>query len=199
MENHDKRTRTKIDQIRTTALELFAIYGVDKVSMDEIAAKAHVSKVTIYKYFYSKEELYAAVIDLFVEQTLAATEAVFNSDMDFLEKLKFVLLRKADSSQVVTWTYLLKLLERDTQTAMDVGKNLQIQVKALMQNFFEDGKRQGYVDESASFEVLYLYSEIFRAGLKAKSAEHEPLLSDKTALEELVNLYFFGLIKRPRL
>ena len=196
MEKHDKRTQTKIDQIRTTALELFATYGVDKVSMDEIAEKANVSKVTIYKYFHSKEELYAAVIDLFVEQTLAATEAVFNSDMDFLEKLKFVLLRKAESTQVTSWRYLMQLLERDTQTAIDVGKNLQGKVKELMRSFFEDGKRQGYIDEQASFEVLYLYSEVFRAGLKAKSAEHEPLLNDKTALGELVNLYFFGLIKR---
>ena len=196
MEKPDKRTQTKIDQIRTAALELFATFGVDKVSMDEIAAKANVSKVTIYKYFHSKEELYAAVIDLFVEQTLAATQSVFNSDMDFLEKLKFVLLRKADSSQVVTWTYLLQLLERDTQTAADVGKNLQVQVKELMRNFFEDGKRQGYIEESASFEVLYLYSEIFRAGLKAKSAEHDRLLADKAVMEELINLYFFGLIKR---
>ena len=196
MEKPDKRTQTKIDQIRTAALELFATFGVDKVSMDEIAAKANVSKVTIYKYFHSKEELYAAVIDLFVEQTLAATQSVFNSDMDFLEKLKFVLLRKADSSQVVTWTYLLQLLERDTQTAADVGKNLQVQVKELMRNFFEDGKRQGYIEESASFEVLYLYSEIFRAGLKAKSAEHDRLLADKAVMEDLINLYFFGLIKR---
>ena len=196
MEKPDKRTQTKIDQIRTAALELFATFGVDKVSMDEIAAKANVSKVTIYKYFHSKEELYAAVIDLFVEQTLAATQSVFNSDMDFLEKLKFVLLRKTDSAQVVTWTYLLQLLERDTQTAADVGKNLQVQVKELMRNFFEDGKRQGYIEESASFEVLYLYSEIFRAGLKAKSAEHDRLLADKAVMEELINLYFFGLIKR---
>ncbi len=197
MEKRDKRSQTKIDQIRTTALELFATYGVDKVSMDEIAEKANVSKVTIYKYFHSKEELYAAVIDLFVEQTLAATEAVFNSDMDFLEKLKFVLLRKAESTQVTSWRYLMQLLERDTKTALDVGKNLQGKVKELMRSFFEDGKRQGYIDENASFEVLYLYSEIFRAGLRAQSAAQEPLLNDKEALEALINLYFFGLIKRP--
>jgi hypothetical protein len=54
----------------------------------------------------------------------------------------------------------------------------------------------GTQEDSLSFDLFYLYSEIFRAGLKAKSIHLESVLIDKDAVEKLVDLYFFGLIKR---
>ena len=47
----------KKDQVIEAARELFHQFGFKKVSMDEIAAKAGVTKKTIYMYFSSKEEL----------------------------------------------------------------------------------------------------------------------------------------------
>ena len=47
----------KDDQIITAAKKLFTKYGFKKVSMDEIASEAGVTKKTVYTYFSSKEEL----------------------------------------------------------------------------------------------------------------------------------------------
>lgn len=47
----------KEEQIINAARELFKTYGFKKVSMDEIARKAGVTKRTVYKYFSSKQEL----------------------------------------------------------------------------------------------------------------------------------------------
>lgn len=198
MDKRGSRTQTKKDNIKQAALELFATHGVAKVSVDEIAAKANVSKVTLYKYFGSKDDLYAAVINTFIEETLTAIENVFDSDIDFLEKLKFALLRKTNTSPLVSWTYLLQVWEKNGQMAEDVAGSLQTKVKALMYKLFAEGKREGFIDESISFEMLYLYSEIFRAGLRAKSLELESVLSDKTSVEHLVNVHFFGFINRGK-
>jgi AcrR family transcriptional regulator len=178
------------------ALELFAAHGMEKVSVDEIAAQANVSKVTLYKYFGSKDDLYAAVVNMFIDETLAATEKVFNSELDFLEKLKFALLSKVNTSPLVSWTYLLQVWEKDGQLTENFAQTLQNKVKALIYKLFEEGQRTGFIDANLSFELFYLYSEIFRAGLKAKSLDLESTLADKGSIETLVNLHFFGLIKK---
>ena len=47
----------KEEQIIEAARKLFYQFGFKKVSMDEIAKEANVTKKTIYMYFGSKEEL----------------------------------------------------------------------------------------------------------------------------------------------
>jgi AcrR family transcriptional regulator len=49
-------------QILDAALSVFAEHGIDAAKLEEIAARAGVSKGTIYLYFPSKEELFRAVI-----------------------------------------------------------------------------------------------------------------------------------------
>lgn len=193
MDKHRPRTLTKLESIKRAALELFAAYGVDRVSMDEIAAKANVSKVTIYKYFESKEQLYTEVINLFVDETLAATEDILNSDMDFLEKLKLPLRIQTNSSQLVSFNHLFQVWEEDSRTT----KSIQNKVKVLMYKLYEEGKKKGYIREDLPFEILYQYAEIFRAGFKATAADPGSALVEREALEELYNLYFFGFINRP--
>jgi AcrR family transcriptional regulator len=48
----------KAEKILNTTIKLFIHEGVKKTTMDEIAEKANVSKVTIYKYFIDKDTLY---------------------------------------------------------------------------------------------------------------------------------------------
>jgi len=51
----------KAEKIINTTIKLFVRDGIKKVTMDEIAQSANVSKVTIYKYFEDKDFLYAEV------------------------------------------------------------------------------------------------------------------------------------------
>ena len=53
----------KEEQIINAARELFKNYGFKKVSMDEIARKAGVTKRTVYKYFASKQDLLKSFIN----------------------------------------------------------------------------------------------------------------------------------------
>ncbi len=61
---------------RTAILEvakrLFPHHGFDGVSMDQIAAEAGVSKLTVYSHFGDKESLFTAVIDAKCHEQLPA-------------------------------------------------------------------------------------------------------------------------------
>ncbi len=70
MQNHSQviytRRRRKKDQriqgILDAAQKVFFSKGYKKATMDEIALEAEISKPTIYQYFKTKDELYAALM-----------------------------------------------------------------------------------------------------------------------------------------
>jgi len=60
------------DQLVTVALACFAEKGFDGTSVEEIAARARVSKPIVYEHFGGKEGLYAVVVDREVSTVLTA-------------------------------------------------------------------------------------------------------------------------------
>lgn len=73
-----RRGRTKSDAKRTAILRgakaVFLASGFEGANMDEVAARAGVSKMTVYRHFGNKEDLFAGVItdlgNLIVEEDL---------------------------------------------------------------------------------------------------------------------------------
>lgn len=56
-------TQDKRETLITTALRLFAAHGYRAVGIDRILAESGVAKMTLYKYFPSKEALILAVLE----------------------------------------------------------------------------------------------------------------------------------------
>jgi AcrR family transcriptional regulator len=52
------------DRILETAYRLFSRHGIQAVGVDTIVAESHVAKMTLYRYFPSKEDLVLAFLDL---------------------------------------------------------------------------------------------------------------------------------------
>ena len=194
MDGRQQRTLKKMAAIKQAALALFIAHGVERVSMEEIAAEAHVSKVTIYNYFGSKDALYAQVLDLYIEETLAAAEAILNSEQNFLEKLKAIMMLQIEVTQALDFERLFEIWEANP--AMGPQERLQDKVRDFIYRFFAEGRRDGFIDEHLSFDLLYLYVEIFRTGLKAIVFDANPAGIDQDQLEALYDLYFYGFIRR---
>ena len=62
-------------QVLLVAQELFAGYGFHRVSMDDIAVRAAVSKPVLYRHFPSKLDLYLVVVEERGVELLRAVEA----------------------------------------------------------------------------------------------------------------------------
>ena len=72
----------KEEQILASAKSLFTKYGFKKVSMDEIASDAGVTKKTVYTYFSSKEELLKYCIKEELENMRKIIENVESKKLD---------------------------------------------------------------------------------------------------------------------
>ena len=78
----------KKDDIVNAARSLFTDYGYKKVSMEEIASKAGVTKKTIYNYFHDKEELFEYFIKEELEKMTEVFEENLKEEKSFSERIK---------------------------------------------------------------------------------------------------------------
>ena len=87
------------DQLIDVARGLFAARGVEGTSVEEIAAKADMSKPVVYEHFGGKEGLYAVVVDREVQQLLAMmrTALTAGGPRDLLTQAAFALLDYIDT------------------------------------------------------------------------------------------------------
>ncbi|MEW2501110.1 TetR/AcrR family transcriptional regulator [Amycolatopsis sp. NPDC047767] len=74
----------KRDAVVRAAFAAFAEHGF-RVSLDEIAERAGVSKVTIYSHFTSKEALFRTVITEQLDEAVAAARKLSSGDFDLRE------------------------------------------------------------------------------------------------------------------
>jgi AcrR family transcriptional regulator len=186
MDGYQRRTETKKHKILSAAKDLFSRHGFRKVTVDEIAALAEVSKVSIYSYFQNKEGLiHALVADSFREQK-ASIEELIHSDIPFPDKLKGIILRKADTSNRYSKEYLEQLLAHPAWKLQPVGE-----IEALMFEFFNQGKTEGHIRKEIPNQVLQLYIEIFKAGSESSIQALSAL--EKDDIQLIISMFFRGL------
>lgn len=70
------RSARKRQAVLRAARQLFLEKGYAGASMDEVAAIAEVSKVTIYKHFYDKHTLFVAVVTEAIDEAKAGSQTL---------------------------------------------------------------------------------------------------------------------------
>lgn len=103
----DQKARTRDarrDAFVTAAREAFFSKGYGATSMSSISAEVGGSKTTLWTYFPSKQDLFAAVVDDIVERHGVALEVPFDLDSDLgdsLRKMGRALLQTIHSEPIV--------------------------------------------------------------------------------------------------
>ena len=77
----------KEEQIVESARRLFGKYGYKRVSMDEIAREANVTKRTVYTYFKSKEDILKYFLNEEVQNMKKIVEEIEKEKKSFFENL----------------------------------------------------------------------------------------------------------------
>ncbi|WP_264163419.1 TetR/AcrR family transcriptional regulator [Burkholderia contaminans] len=87
-------TDRKRAAIVDAAIEEFLASGYDATSMDRIAARADVSKRTVYNHFPGKEALFAAILQKLWDATRTVSSPTYRADVPLREQLLTLLDRK---------------------------------------------------------------------------------------------------------
>lgn len=91
---HPRLTDRKRQAVITAAIEEFLAAGFDATSMDRIAARATVSKRTVYNHFPSKEALFAEILRQLWDASHMSETVAYRADRPLRDQLLEQVMRK---------------------------------------------------------------------------------------------------------
>lgn len=109
MARRERDTSKKRNSIIDAAIKAFQEEGYDKTSMDRIAEVAGASKRTVYNHFASKEELFGAVVDLYMSEATALKEIPYDSELTLEEQLTEFAAAKMKLLDDPDWTGFMRV------------------------------------------------------------------------------------------
>jgi AcrR family transcriptional regulator len=177
-------------QLVQVARALFAERGYDATSIEEIAARAHVSKPVVYEHFGGKEGLYAVVVDREMSTLLHMISAALEQNRSRIrvERVALALL-----TYVEECTDGFRILVRDQRVGADEGTYSSLLNEAIGQVGYilaGDFSRRGLDPELAP---LYAQALVGMVSTTATWWLDERKPSKEVVAAHLVNLCWNGL------
>lgn len=141
MAGETKKRVNKRDRILQTASEVFARYGYDKTTLDDIGKKCGLNKASLYYYFSNKEDIYVQVImaetTIFINELQAQTATLKTT----AEKIRHYLIERVKRYEAVL--NLTQLSFEALQKVEPLFKELYVTVRAKEVDFLEEILQSG--------------------------------------------------------
>jgi AcrR family transcriptional regulator len=118
-----RRKTARPSEIAAAALEVFAEKGFAAARLDEIAARAGVSKGALYLYFETKEDLFRAVVREAVSPNIEAARAMAEAfPGPFAELVPLLLARAALIATTTRTPAVLKMVVGESRNFPDLAR-----------------------------------------------------------------------------
>lgn len=178
-----------MQDILDSAFDLFRKEGIDEAKITDIAKKANVSKVSIYNYFGSKEELARQVMFNYMDKKAEELKRLMCSELSFIEKFDRMVNVEASSVNELTNESNEGLINNNMILSPQVQQFLQeyeeTRIKPLFLKFIAQGKMEGSIDDNIETETIFMYIQAING-----------ILSSPITLKQrmdLGKLLFYGL------
>ena len=184
----------KDDQIITAAKKLFTKYGFKKVSMDEIASEAGVTKKTVYTYFSSKEELLKYCIKEELNNMKKIIEDVESKNLSFIDTVHKVICNLLIYKKNCEF---LKMLFRESEILRNdnlkgnlaiIDKEIQNYIKKQLELAIQKGEIKVENVDIMTFLIYKMY-----IALMIDWSEDYKQLDEKEIADNILNILLNGL------
>lgn len=147
----------------SAARKLFAEYGFENTTMQNIADEAKVGVATLFRYFPRKEDLIIEVVKEAIEQQVPRFEEITQSNKTGIEKMEDVLTAYIDfiSEEYRETTKLLEAFELYI-TFVPVEKSMLEEIEkaygeisSIVAEIVKEGKEDGSIQLSISDEFVW--------------------------------------------
>ncbi|HOO59119.1 MAG TPA: helix-turn-helix domain-containing protein [Candidatus Mcinerneyibacteriales bacterium] len=182
----NRQLRTK-EKIRAAAADLFIRHTVSRVTADEIASYAGMSKKTLYNHFSSKEELEREVFLHFIHDIRLQIGRLAEEDTDFLHKLQNLMRIITHVTGILSDRLIEDLQQSKRELWRMIDEERHISFVEGVTPIFRQGQQQGFIRNNIDIpfvmEMLYQNiriisdSEFIRASSRSL-AELAPLMLD---------------------
>ena len=184
------------EQILTTAKNLFVNKGYDGMSMREIAEALGVSKAALYYHFKDKEELFLAVLKIYLDDMSSALDRITSEPAACQEQIRsfvnYVLSQPAEQRSTIRLaSQEITQLSPEARSAFNVIYRQKFidKVQSIFQKGMENGefrKIQADVAVWALLGIMFPYFYPAHSGNLPVPAE---------IIDEVTGIYLAGICK----
>lgn len=179
---------------------IFLERGFGRSTMDEVAARARVSKTTLYRFFANKLELFAAVVEAHRHSMLAFPEGLDRLGVE--EALKVIVRLDIDAHQDRERHALLEMAFFEAVTHPELGEVIFLHGAEKSRHDLADRLRQWAAQgalllDDADLSARILMDMIFGAGRPSpRLGEVEATEARRRRLEGCIALFLRGALPR---
>lgn len=187
-----KRSQEKVNTMLKEASWLFAKHGFKHVTMEQIAQYANVSKVTLYKYFPSKENIYETIINKYNDELYQKTKEIVELTEPPLFKLQEMLTIEMDLF------FDLDIPNIDSNIILSPSFNKSYEqfihnMKNLRKKVFLEGIETRRIYKTADVNNLENAYNVWLSGLK--SLYNDAPNPDEIEIQNLIERLIKGTVK----
>jgi AcrR family transcriptional regulator len=190
MDGFQRRREQKKTHILEATLALIMEFGVQKVSIAEIAKEANVSQVTIYNYFESKHNLTHATFIYYVDKVWAEYEELLQKDIPFPEKIKQIIFTKKETAKQIHPDFYEQFMKEYSEGFQYIETLYNEKALPYFIELFNQGKQQGHVDPDLSNEAILFYIQMMKEYMQREDVYQKVL----PMTEDLTKLLFYGIV-----
>jgi AcrR family transcriptional regulator len=193
MDGFERRRQEKKEAILNAALELFKKYGVNKVSIVDIASKASVSQVSIYNFFNSKENLKNELLKKLWENYYTAITSIIGSNIPIqckIEKFFYTVVEYSGnySANFIAESFRNQLQKEQNSTELQT-KSIEEEIVSLL----NQGIEEGVIKNKVSVHAMISYIEMFRYYVINNPEAALEYDRNPELLKEMITLYLNAL------
>ena len=197
MDGFERRKEQSKEDIRRAAWELFSQFGVDKVSIADIARKAGVSQATIYNNFGHKEALVREFVTGAVEHLVNSAQEILTPKMSFQEKMaafiRFISEMMVSGQPSAAERVIFSSLDLQNDPEIKKIRTVaQEKMTGLMLGLIREGKEQGQVNPQLSEAALRIYFAVFMDAFSNPQLQ-QLYYQNPSLVQELGSLMMHGL------
>ena len=197
MDGFTRRKERIKESIMNAALELFYAHGFKKVSIDEIAKKADVSPVSIYNHFGSKQGLVKEVLKRLFDHVHERQRSIIEADVPYYQKMQNMLAAKMNAAYEFQGEHFQMDMYNDPDMQQYINEFVTQKSNKLVMQFFDEGKKEGYINPDISSQAILTYIELFQLGWSSlKSLPKGPDRLSKM-IHDLQILTLYGFMGKP--
>jgi AcrR family transcriptional regulator len=191
MNGFERRREQKKKAILEAAGKVFFDKGFKDTNMEEIAALAEVSPVSVYNFFGTKSNLYVRVIEEAFYEAMDDYDRILNSDMSFYGKLLEFMKYKMSTRSAANPDFFKHEDLMNPEIAAIISEVKEKRILPFFCKLVEQGKEEGAIDKSIDIQSVIMYINIFTSGLTNPQIA-ETLSNDSKLTLDMGKLFLFG-------
>ncbi|MQW23817.1 MULTISPECIES: TetR/AcrR family transcriptional regulator [unclassified Lactococcus] len=165
------QTEQKKAAILQTTFQLLNEKEIKDITVDEIAQKASVSKVTLFKYFQNKNHLMNLVILKAFEHMTSDIEQIIKSELNFDATYQAINQMKLAQLQRYSKTFSNNLMTQYAESPDFYDQDTLSLQAQVYQDLFEKGQKEGKISLDFSHQDFMFIISLFNEGMKAFNAD----------------------------